>query len=146
MRGPLLTEEQIWDEITARINAVPEYRMRFESVYGGEATAGFITQAIAAFESTLVASNSRFDQWMRGNAEALTAQEKIGMVAFLDEGCADCHNGPMFSNYELHVLAAPDAPWAPEPDLGDGNFALGHRPCGSWSSRVPIFTPTQRHH
>jgi cytochrome c peroxidase len=124
MRGPLLSEEQIWEEITARINAVPGYRTRFESVYGGEATAGLITQAIAAFESTLVANNSRFDQWMRGDTEALNAQEKIGMVAFLDEGCADCHNGPMFSNYELHVLAAPDAPWAPEPDKGDGNFAF----------------------
>ena len=99
----------------------------------------------AAFESTLVASNSRFDQWMRGNSEALTAQEKIGMVAFLDEGCADCHNGPMFSNYELHVLAAQMLPghlsriWATETSL------LGHRPCGSWSSRVPFFT-LHRHH
>ncbi len=124
MRGPFLTEEQIWDEIVDRLNDIPEYRTRFETVYGGEATSTRITRAIAAFESSIVANNSRFDLWMRGDADALTFQEKAGMVSFLDEGCADCHNGPMFSNYELHVLAAPDGPWVLEPDKGDGNFAF----------------------
>ena len=124
MRGVLISEDEIWVEVAARVNAIAEYRTRFEAVYGGEATQATITRAIAAFESTLVANKSRFDQWMRGDTEALTAQEKSGLVSFFDEGCAVCHNGPMFSNYELRVLAAPDGPWVLEPDLGDGNFAF----------------------
>lgn len=124
MRGRAIPEAQIWAEVVERVNAIPEYEARFEAVYGARATDVTIARAIATFESTIVATNSRFDQWMRGDTMALTTQEKSGLVAFFDAGCAQCHNGPMFSDYELHVLAAPDGPWVTSPDTGDGEFAF----------------------
>lgn len=30
------------------------------------------------------------------------------MNAFIQVGCADCHGGPMFSDYELHTIGVPD--------------------------------------
>ena len=53
MRGTVLSEDEIWGEVSARVNAIAEYRERFETVYGEEANQARITQAIAAFESTL---------------------------------------------------------------------------------------------
>src|SRR5579859_3086571 len=50
--------------------------------------------AIQMYESTLVSDNSRFDQFMEGNRQALTGLEQIGMDRFRGKGgCTNCHNG-----------------------------------------------------
>jgi cytochrome c peroxidase len=53
-----------------------------------------VQDAIAAFESTLVTPNSRFDKWLYGDDAALTADEMEGYKLFKDKGCTSCHNGP----------------------------------------------------
>jgi len=45
-------------------------------------------------EKTLVTPNSRFDQWLLGNKDALTAEEMAGYELFKNSGCTACHNGP----------------------------------------------------
>ncbi|HZI56541.1 MAG TPA: cytochrome c peroxidase, partial [Verrucomicrobiae bacterium] len=55
--------------------------------------------AIQLYESTLVSDNSRFDQFMDGNHNALTSQEQQGMSTFSGKGnCARCHNGAEFTD------------------------------------------------
>ena len=50
--------------------------------------------AIQMYESTLVSDNSRFDQFMEGNRQALSGLEQIGMDRFRGKGgCTNCHNG-----------------------------------------------------
>ncbi|MGC2697769.1 MAG: cytochrome c peroxidase [Candidatus Angelobacter sp.] len=50
--------------------------------------------AIQMYESTLVSDNSRFDQFMEGNRNALTALEQQGLNRFQGKGgCINCHNG-----------------------------------------------------
>jgi cytochrome c peroxidase len=50
--------------------------------------------AIQMYESTLVSDNSRFDQFMEGNRQALTGLEQIGLNRFTGKGgCTNCHNG-----------------------------------------------------
>ncbi len=39
--------------------------------------------------------NSRFDQFLLGNAGALSAREKHGYEVFRNEGCATCHVGEL---------------------------------------------------
>ena len=56
---------------------------------------------------------------MRGNTEALTSLEVQGMNAFIQVGCADCHSGPMFSDYELHTIGVRDN--VSPPDAGATN-------------------------
>ena len=61
--------------------------------------------AIAAFEKTLV-SPGRFDEYLSGNAEALSIEERKGLQAFIDVGCTTCHTGPslggqMFQKFGL---------------------------------------------
>jgi cytochrome c peroxidase len=51
-------------------------------------------KAIAAFERTLQ-TEDRFDEFMKGDADALTAQEKEGLRRFMSLGCTSCHNGPL---------------------------------------------------
>ena len=67
-------------------------------------------RALAAFQRTLVAADSRFDRYMRGDTSAMTPEEVRGMDRFQSIGCVNCHNGPMFSDFSTHVLGVPDNP------------------------------------
>jgi cytochrome c peroxidase len=54
----------------------------------------FFGLAVQAYEATLVAADTPFDQFREGNANALTAQQKIGLDVFLNKGrCIVCHSG-----------------------------------------------------
>ena len=77
------------------LQSIPGYVNEFETVFGSrEITLDMVTAAIAEFEETLVTPNSRFDQWLRGNDNAITAYELEGYQIFKDSGCTVCHNGP----------------------------------------------------
>lgn len=74
--------------------SIPGYVERFESVFGDpQVDIDRITRAIAAFEETLVTPNARFDQWLMGQDDAITAQELAGYTLFKNSGCVACHNG-----------------------------------------------------
>ncbi len=76
------------------VQSIPGYVDRFKRVYGSEQIdIDMITDAIAAFEETLITPNSRFDQWLRGDDQALTPEEKEGYRLFKEKGCISCHNG-----------------------------------------------------
>ncbi len=76
------------------IQSIPQYVQRFKNVYGtDQIDIDKITDAIAAFEETLITPNSRFDQWLRGDDKALTPEEKEGYQLFKEKGCITCHNG-----------------------------------------------------
>ncbi|RRB00850.1 cytochrome-c peroxidase [Larkinella rosea] len=124
MRGHSYLEEAVIDEIIARIRKIPEYQVRFSEAFAGESNpvhAKNLAKAIAAYERTLIATNSRFDQYMRGDSNALSFSEKEGMNLFLRTGCAKCHNGPMLSDYKLHILGVPDSQNRKESDAGANN-------------------------
>lgn len=76
------------------LRSIPEYVERFEVIYG---TDDFgieeVTDAIAVFEETLVTPDAPFDQWLKGDDDALTDFELEGWELFLTSGCVACHNG-----------------------------------------------------
>lgn len=127
MRGHGFPEENIIEEILVRVRKIPEYSRLFASVFGGEdaVTEKNLGKALAAYERTLIANNSRFDQYMRGDSNALSLSEKDGMNLFLKTGCAKCHSGPMFSDFKLHTLGVPDSKNRSESDAGiNNNYAF----------------------
>jgi cytochrome c peroxidase len=76
------------------LGTIPGYVREFRQVFGKEKIdIDQVTLAIAEFEKTLVTPNSRFDQWLLGRNDALTAQELAGYELFKDSGCIACHNG-----------------------------------------------------
>ncbi|MCB1851874.1 MAG: cytochrome-c peroxidase [Gammaproteobacteria bacterium] len=76
------------------LESIPAYRIEFKQVFDTDkVTIDEVTQAIAEFEKTLITPNSRFDQWLLGNKDALTAMELEGYQLFKSSGCIACHNG-----------------------------------------------------
>jgi cytochrome c peroxidase len=109
MRGELISEDAIVDTLINRLNNIPEYKSLFAAAFGSDnITEARIGQAIATFERTIVSNNSRFDQYMRGDDDAMSNNEIEGMNRFVAVGCADCHGGAMFSDYELHTIGVPN--------------------------------------
>lgn len=105
MRGETMAEADAVPEMLRRLQAIPEYRRLF----GGEITAEKVSQAIAAYERTLITPDTPFDRFMRGDKAAMTAMQQRGMEAFQRAGCALCHHGPMLSDFKLHAIGVTDA-------------------------------------
>ncbi len=82
-------------ELAVKVLAsIPQYTAEFEKVFGTKGVnIDEVTTAIAEFEKTLVTPNSRFDQWLKGDKKALTADEVAGYELFKTSGCTACHNG-----------------------------------------------------
>ena len=77
------------------LESIPRYQTLFQQSFGeGGINIDRVTEAIAAFEETLVTPDSRFDRWLRGDDSALTAYELKGYQIFKHSGCVACHNGP----------------------------------------------------
>ena len=76
------------------LKSIPQYVNEFKLVFGeSNITIDQVTQAIAEFERTLVTPNSRFDQWLLGDKNALSDKELSGYKLFKQTGCVACHNG-----------------------------------------------------
>lgn len=76
------------------LESIPQYKESFKKVYGKNSIdIDQVTDAIAAFEETLVTPNSRFDKWLKGDKKALTKDELAGYQLFKNVGCTACHNG-----------------------------------------------------
>ena len=122
MRGPRVPEGRGVAEAVRRVSRVKEYRSLFAQAFGSSAgvTAENLARAIAAFERTIVTTDAPFDRYMRGDHTALTDVQVRGMASFESHGCVQCHNGPMLSDYEFHVLGVSDNPklgaWDPGAD------------------------------
>lgn len=124
MRGDAYAEAVALDSVVARVRAIPGYVTLFAQAYGPDTpiTAQRIGQAIAAFERSLVAVNSPFDRFIAGDTTALTAQQRRGFEVFDDADCTECHDGPVFSDFDLHAEGVAEHPTLAAPDTGDGRF------------------------
>ncbi len=68
--------------------------------------------ALAAFQSSLVSLNSRYDQYAHGNHQALADNEIAGLNVFRSfvARCAECHTPPLFTNNQIAVIGTPEPP------------------------------------
>ncbi len=94
--GPLQNPEEMgstWDSVLIKLRASPQYAAAFGRIYPDGIQRKNIKDAIAQFERSLTTPNGRFDKYLRGDENALTAEEKEGYHKFKAYGCASCHQG-----------------------------------------------------
>jgi len=121
------------------VSAISAYEAEFKAVFGvGPITVDQVAEAIAAFERTVVTTDSRFDRYARGDHGSLTRLEKEGLEIFNGKGhCTSCHWGPYFSDGRFHNLGVPPRDPA-KPDLGRYDVTKDPRDKGAFK------TPTVR--
>lgn len=81
-----------WKDVLAKLNADAVLVGEFKKLYPDGITVKNITDSIAAYERSL-AVDSRFDLFLRGDANAITPEEKEGYEKFKAYGCVACHQG-----------------------------------------------------
>ncbi|MEM1267595.1 MAG: cytochrome c peroxidase [Pseudomonadota bacterium] len=97
------------DGMEARLAFVPEYREAFREVFGDDwPSVRHAYMAIAAFQRTLVQTDTPFDEYMRGDDDALSEGQKRGLDLFVGKAnCIACHTGPLLSNEAYYNIGVP---------------------------------------
>lgn len=102
--NPIEMASESWDQIIDKLNEDPVLKQDFLAVYPQGFSGENITDAIAEFEKTLITPDSPFDNWLRGDENALTAQQKHGYQLFKDNKCATCHGGVILGGRSFEPL------------------------------------------
>lgn len=82
-----------WPEVLGKLVPNLDYQKDFNEIYSDGIQRENILDAIASYERSLITPNSRFDQYIRGNENAITDKEKTGYEYFKEYGCVACHQG-----------------------------------------------------
>jgi cytochrome c peroxidase len=118
-----------------KLNASPEYVRLFHSAFPNTKKTGItrtsVKYAIAVYERTLTGLNSRFDQYMQGNASSMSEEEIEGFNIYMGKAkCGVCHFAPLFNGslppfYDVsdnHAIGVPVldsmVKYVVDPDLG----------------------------
>ena len=91
------------EEALYKLQADPDVARQFRETFGREADGAGLVGAIAAYERTLLTPGSRFDRWLGGDANAITAEEFAGYQLFKSLGCVSCHQGVNVEIGRAHV-------------------------------------------
>lgn len=100
--------------------------------------------AIAAYERTLLANDTNFQNWLKGDTSAMTSNEKKGALLFFGKGkCYECHTGPALNSEAFYALGMNDLSGAeihgPAVDeatkKGRGGFT--NKPADNYTFKVP---------
>ena len=117
------------------LQSIPGYKPYFAAAFPDESTPirfAHVTAALAAFQASLQ-TPSRFDAFLRGEYDQLTALERKGLATFIQVGCATCHNGPTLGGQLFRRLG--EALDYPTEDVG--RFAVTGRAADRHVFKVP---------
>jgi cytochrome c peroxidase len=85
-----------------KVRAIPGYKHYFDNAFGKDSmTVDNAAKAVAAFERTLITPNSPYDKYVKGDKNAMTAQQLKGMETFAASGCTSCHSGAAFNGPKM---------------------------------------------
>ncbi len=140
--GPMMNPVEMGmsgpNAVIAVLRANPSYVQMFKKAYPESKdpiTMDNLTDAIATFESGLV-TPSRWDDYLRGDTKALSEEEKEGLQAYLDAGCASCHAGAAMGGNSYQKLGV-FRDW-PDQKSDRGRFDLTHEQSDAMYFKVPV--------
>jgi len=83
-----------WQELLPRLRANKTYQRQFKKVYPKQGiNRETVLDALANYQRSLITPNAPFDQYLRGDVNAINAAAKHGYGLFKNYGCISCHHG-----------------------------------------------------
>lgn len=118
------------------------YQTLFQAAFPSDkepVTADNFAKAVGAFERTLVTPGP-FDAFLRGDKDAMTQQQKTGLAAFMDLGCAGCHSSPYAGGqmYQKFGLFEPYQAYTKSAKVDEGRFAITKKEGDKFVFKVPV--------
>jgi len=106
------------ENVVKKLSQIKGYQDQFQAAFGTGVSIQGIGEAIAAYERTVISTNSAFDKFVLGDAKAMDESAKRGMAVFRGKGrCIACHNGSNFTDNHFHNTGVPQV-GPMEEDLG----------------------------
>jgi cytochrome c peroxidase len=91
-----------------KLGKIKGYQQQFRAAFGTDVNMQGIAEAIAAYERTVVSTDSAFDKYVLGDANAMDGSAVRGMALFKGKArCILCHNGPNFTDNRFYNLGVP---------------------------------------
>ncbi|MFK8018365.1 MAG: cytochrome-c peroxidase [Pseudomonadales bacterium] len=124
------------------------FQQAFDSTETNETLISYanIAQALGEYERSMVFTNNPWKQYVEGDNNALSEQQKQGAILFFTAaddgggGCSSCHSGDLFSDEEHHVVAFPQ--FGPGKGDGNGDDFGRERETGERADRYRLRTPS----
>jgi cytochrome c peroxidase len=131
-----------YESVEKILKGMKGYVAMFKEAFPNEkdpVTVDNFAKAVGAFERTLVTPGP-FDDFMQGNAAALTEQQKRGLTTFMDTGCITCHFGPYVGGqmYQKIGVFEPYAKYTKSQTIDEGRFAVTKNPSDKFVFKVPV--------
>lgn len=90
-----------------RLSSIPGYVKQFQEVFGRGPDDESVAKAIAAFERTVISTDSAFDRYIQGDRSAMSGAAVRGLHLFNGKAhCTGCHSGPNFTDNRFHNVGA----------------------------------------
>ena len=126
----------------ARLKAIPAYADLFHKAFPAEAdpvTAKNFGLAVGAFERTLV-TPSPFDDFLEGRRPGLSEGQELGLRAFIETGCANCHSGTYLGgqSYQKFGVAEPYWKRTASPEIDEGRYGVTKAETDRYVFKVPV--------
>lgn len=135
-----------WGSLLSKLSSSQTYNRSFLQIYGRRVKKEDVLDVLVSFEQSLITPNARFDRYLRGDAAALSDEEKKGYELFKGYGCTSCHQGANIGGNlfeKFGVFLSPDARQDPHAigdtaDDGDlGRLTITHDEDDRGVFRVP---------
>jgi cytochrome c peroxidase len=126
----------------ARVKAIPGYLELFRKAFPDDpdpVTVENWGKAIGAYERSLV-TPSRFDDYLGGKLDALSAAERRGLRTFIDTGCVECHQGAGVGGRAFRKFGVVDDYWKEthSQEIDKGRFNLTKDEDDLYTFKVPV--------
>ena len=96
------------EHVVTKLGKIKGYQQQFRAVFGTDVNLQGIAEAIAAYERTVLSTNSAFDKYVLGDAKAMDEAAVRGLSLFKGKArCILCHNGANFTDNQFHNLGVP---------------------------------------
>lgn len=115
--GPLFATDEMGNSpggLLETLNGIPAYQSLFSQAFprrkGSSIQLDEVYLSLAAFQTSLISLNSRYDRYAHGYHAALSEHEIEGLNIFRSfvARCAECHTPPLFTNQQVAVIGAPE--------------------------------------
>jgi cytochrome c peroxidase len=131
-----------YESVEKILRGMKGYTALFKEAFPGDkepVTVDNFAKAIGAFERTLI-TPAPFDDFLKGNAKALTEQQKRGLKTFLDTGCMTCHFSPYVGGqiYQKFGVHEPYEKYTKSKVVDEGRFAVTKNPADKFFFKVPV--------
>ena len=140
--GPPAFGMPSYESVEKVLREYKEYETLFKAAFPSDKEPVNIdnfARAIGAFERTLI-TPAPFDAFLKGEKNALTAQQKNGLGAFMEQGCAGCHFSPYVGGqmYQKFGLFEPYQKYTKSEKVDEGRFAVTKKENDKYVFKVPV--------